>query len=72
MSMSNNFAEGSGSISNKEFINFLDIARESTFENANIMIIPSRRKLIADNQLNDLLEKLDKEYRMITNFKKTL
>jgi len=39
MSMSNNIAEGSGSNSNKEFIQFLNIARRSTFENANILII---------------------------------
>ena len=46
MSMSNNIAEGSGSSSRKEFRNFLNIARRSTFENANILIILERRKLI--------------------------
>jgi four helix bundle protein len=35
MSMSNNIAEGSGCDSDKEFARFLDIARRSTFENAN-------------------------------------
>ncbi len=35
MSMSNNIAEGSGSSSNREFSRFLEIARKSTFENAN-------------------------------------
>ncbi|MBW1716845.1 MAG: four helix bundle protein [Deltaproteobacteria bacterium] len=39
MSMSNNIAEGSGSSSKKEFIQFLNIARRSTFENANILIL---------------------------------
>ncbi|MGO9482010.1 MAG: four helix bundle protein [Candidatus Kryptoniota bacterium] len=72
MSMSNNIDEGSGSTSNKDFVIFLNKARKSTFENANILIILCRRKLIADNQLNDLLDKLDRECRMITNFKKTL
>ncbi len=33
MSMSNNIAEGSGSSSKKEFIQFLNVARRSTFEN---------------------------------------
>ena len=37
MSMSNNIAEGSGSLSKKEFKNFLNIARRSTFENANFI-----------------------------------
>jgi four helix bundle protein len=37
MSMSNIIAEGSGSGSKKEFKNFLNIARRSTFENANML-----------------------------------
>lgn len=72
MSISNNIAEGSGSSSNKDFYNFLNIAHRSTFENANILIILNRRKLINEENLNSLLDKLDKECRMITNFKNTL
>ncbi|MCJ7552665.1 MAG: four helix bundle protein [Ignavibacteriaceae bacterium] len=72
MSISNNIAEGAGSDSKKEFNYFLNVARRSTFENANILIVLKRRKLIMDEQLNELLDKLDKESRMITNFKKTL
>jgi four helix bundle protein len=72
MSISNNIAEGSGSTSSKDFNNYLNIARRSTFENANILIILNRRKIVTDERLSQLLEKLDKECRMITNFKKTL
>ena len=72
MSMSNNIAEGSGSEWKKEFKNFLNIARRSAFENANIVILLNRRKLIDDDVVEKLLDKLDKECRMITNFKKTL
>jgi four helix bundle protein len=72
MSISNNIAEGSGSTSNAEFNNFLNYARRSTFENANILILISRRELLTNEKLNYLLDKLDKECRMITNFKKTL
>jgi four helix bundle protein len=71
MSMSNNIAEGSGSEWKKEFKNFLNITRRSAFENANILIILNGRKLIADDVVEKLLDKLDKECRMITNFKKT-
>jgi four helix bundle protein len=39
MSMSNNISEGSGSSSNREFIQYLNIARRSTFENANIVAL---------------------------------
>jgi len=46
MSMSNNIAEGSGSSSNKEFKQFLNVARRSTFENANILILLHKRRLI--------------------------
>jgi four helix bundle protein len=38
LSMSNNIAEGSGSNSKREFSSFLNIARRSTFENANVVI----------------------------------
>lgn len=72
MSMSNNIAEGSGSSSKKDFIQFLNIARRSTFENANILILLNRRRLIDDEELNELLEKLDVLCRKITNFQKSL
>jgi four helix bundle protein len=68
MSMSNNIAEGSGSSSNKEFKQFLNVARRSTFENANILILLHRRKLITDESLERLLDKLDHLCRKITNF----
>lgn len=72
MSMSNNIAEGSGSSYKKEFKNFLNIARRSTFENANILIILERRKLIRTGQLEKNLDDLDKLCRQITNFSKSL
>jgi four helix bundle protein len=72
MSMSNNIAEESGSVSKKEFKNFLNIARRSTFENANIMIILERRKLINIKGLEDNLDDLDKLCRQITNFRKSI
>ena len=72
MSMSNNISEGSGSNSNKEFHQFLNIARRSTFENANILILMKKRSLITDEDLEMLLDKLDHLCRQITNFQKTL
>ena len=72
MSMSNNTAEGSGSSSKKEFIQFLNIARRSTFENANILILLQMRGLINEKSLKNLLDDLDKLCRQITNFQKTL
>jgi len=72
MSMSNNIAEGSGSSSKKEFKQFLNIARRSTFENANILILLKKRDLISERDLEKLLDKLDHLCRQITNFQSTL
>lgn len=72
MSMSNNIAEGSGSNSSKEFAHFLNIARRSTFENANILILLQRRSLISEQVLQKLLDQLDHLCRMITNFQRSL
>ena len=72
MSMSNNIAEGSGSSSKKEFIQFLNIARRSTFENANILILLRMRDLISEKSLQNLLDELDRLCRQITNLQKTL
>jgi four helix bundle protein len=72
MSMSNNIAEGAGSNFNKEFSQFLNIARRSTFENANIVILLNKRGLITNEKLEPLLDQLDHLCRKITNFQKTL
>lgn len=72
LSISNNIAEGSGSNSNKEFAHYLNIARRSVFENANILVVLKRRKYISDTELNDYLEELDKLARKLTNFRKYL
>ncbi len=72
MSMSNNIAEGSGSSSKKEFVQFLNVARRSTFENANILILITKRGLITETILEKLLSQLDSLCRQITSFQKSL
>jgi len=72
MSMSNNIAEGSGSSSNKEFKQFLNVARRSTFENANILILLHKRSLITDESLDEFLDRLDHLCRQITKFRGSL
>lgn len=72
ISMPNNIAEGSGSISNKEFIQFLNFARRSTFENANMVIIFSRRNLLEDERKDNIVTKLEILCRKITSFQRTL
>jgi four helix bundle protein len=72
ISMSNNIAEGSGSSSKKDFKQFLNIARRSTFENANILILLKKRDLITEKELEKLLDKLDHLCGQITNFQSSL
>ena len=72
LSMTNNIAEGSGSSSDRDFANFLNIARRSTFENANMLIIFHRRKLINETTKTELFNSLDELCRKMTNFQKTL
>lgn len=72
LSISNNIAEGSGSFSVKDFSHFLNIARRSTFENANMLIVFERRKLITPDNRDGLLDDLAQECRMITGFMRSL
>jgi len=72
MSMSNNIAEGSGSTSKREFLNFLNIARRSTFENANILLVLEKRGLLEAEIVTEMLDRLDHLCRKITNFQKSL
>ena len=72
LSMSNNIAEGAGSNSKREFSSFLNFARRSTFENANVLIVMEKRKLADERDVTMLLQELDRLCRKITNFQKTL
>jgi four helix bundle protein len=72
MSISNNIAEGSGSNSTREFKQFLNMARRSTFENANILILLKKRNLITENSLEKLLDQIDHLCRQITKFQNSL
>lgn len=67
LSMSNNIAERSGSNSSKEFNLFLNIARRSAFENANMLILFERRGYISHELKMTVLGKLDEFCRMTTS-----
>ena len=72
MSISNNIAEGSGSFSDKEFANFLNISRRSIFECANILHIFKRRNIISVSEKESMYPKLISLSKKITNFRKSL
>jgi four helix bundle protein len=72
MSISNNIAEGSGSFSDKEFANFLNISRRSIFECANILHIFVRRRIITQPERLLVYPNLILLSKKITNFRKSL
>jgi four helix bundle protein len=72
LSISNNIAEGSGSASKVDFANFLNTARRSVFEVANMLMILNREKLVPAEQATDLLSDLEEQSRMLLAFRKTL
>jgi four helix bundle protein len=72
LSMSNNIAEGSGSGSKRDFSNYLNMARRSTFENANVLLVLEKQGLTDEGETTDVLQRLDHLCRKITNFQKSL
>ena len=72
MSISNNIAEGSGSFSDKEFASFLNIARRSVFECANILHLFLRRHIISKEEKDKIYLDLISLSKRVTNFRKSL
>jgi four helix bundle protein len=72
LSITNNIAEGSGSVSDADFANFLNTARRSVFEVANILILLKKDGRIDSKRVNPLLKELEEESRMILAFRRTL
>jgi hypothetical protein len=52
-------------------MNFLNLARRSTFENANALILFEMRRLMGRDLRDGLLTKLDIHCRQITSFQKS-
>ncbi len=72
LSISNNIAEGSGSSSDLDFANFLNTARRSVFEVANMLAIFTREKLCEESVTAPLLDELEQQSRMLLAFIRTL
>jgi four helix bundle protein len=58
LSITNNIAEGSGSLSDNEFKNFLNIARRSVFEVASMLILLERAGSLEQKMVSSLLNEL--------------
>ena len=72
LSISNNISEGAGSASKKEFVQFLNFAKRSCFENANMLILFCKRGLISEQLKDEQLTALEQESKMIEAFRKSL
>ena len=72
LSITNNIAEGSGSTSRVDFANFLNTARRSTFEVANILFLLSNDQYIDQRSAAEIIPKLAEESRMILAFMRNL
>ncbi len=72
LSISNNIAEGSGSVHKQEFIQFLNITRRSLFEDASMLLVFERLGLLESKEVDELLWDCDEESRKITNFSRSL
>ena len=72
LSITNNIAEGSGSASAADFANFLNIARRSVFEVANMLMLLVREGHFQASDTVVLLRELEEQSRMILAFRRTL
>ena len=72
VSISNNIAEGSGSITTKGFALFLSISIKSTLETVNILYFAEKRKYINSNQRLVLYHKAEVLIKKIRAFKNSL
>ena len=72
LSISNNIAEGSGSSSKPEFKNFLNYARRSVYEDANMLAFFERRAHISNETKLRLFNELEQLSKMILSFSRSL
>ena len=72
LSLTNNIAEGSGSVHVAEFKQFLNIARRSVTENASMILVFEDLQLLLAKEADALLEGCDQLSRKITNFSRSL
>ena len=72
LSITNNIAEGSGSASDADFANFLNTARRSVFEVANMLILFAREHYLEEAETTAVVAELAEQSRMIHSFRKNL
>jgi len=68
LSVSNNIAEGAGSIHPQEFIQFLNIARRSVSESVSMLLVFEAMSVLEENDIRVPLERCDKVSRMLFRY----
>ena len=68
LSLTNNIAEGAGSVHDKEFHQFLNIARRSLFEDVSMLLVFEAMNIIDIETTTDLMWKCDILSRKIMSF----
>lgn len=68
LSITNNIAEGSGSVSDLDFANFLNTSRRSVFEVANMLILLAQHGRLDRSQTLPLLAALEEQSKMTRSF----
>lgn len=72
LSISNNIAEGSGALSDKEFARYLGIARSSVFEVVNILHVFEQQEIISEDERLNLYPALLNLSKSIYRFRQSL
>jgi four helix bundle protein len=72
LSITNNIAEGSGSVSDIDFANFLNTSRRSTFEVANILFLLGENGYLEGLDLTEVIDQLEQESKMLLAFIRNL
>ena len=72
ISIPSNIAEGSSRSSQKEFKRFLEISLGSAFELETQLLCIKKLELVPYNQINEILNTLNEEQKMINSFMKKL
>jgi four helix bundle protein len=72
LSITNNIAEGSGSVSDIDFANFLNTARRSTFEVANVLMVLGTNDYFEKSAWTEVLPELEAESKMLLSFIRNL
>ena len=72
LSITNNIAEGSGSASDADFANFINTARRSVFEVANMLMLLTREGYLQKTETAPLLAQLAEQSKMLRAFRLSL